>query len=711
MRLTLALLFAAATAHASVTGTVITDDGAPLAGARVRAFAREPFSATAARLLSSAPDPVAISTSESAADGRFTLDAKGNAAIDLVVDAAGREPAAFLIADGDDAGAIPLPALDKSTRRVRLTLDGKPLPNALVYLGHSLLVRTDAQGTFLHTSTAEPAYVIHPDASLSALVERNGEVQVRRGVAVRGRVVARDGTTPVAGATIVAGGWPMAKSGDDGSFAIAHASPKLRAIVAVSGSDAGSAPVDATKPVVIRLGTAASLSGSVTTKDHTPIAGATVMAINESDVASAITDAKGRYTIAPLPTAMYSMAAIHPSYINARVPELRVTPSATHAFTLTPRRGVRGVGVTEDPKPVAGAFVGGGLTANGLNHIAMTTPTGEFTVQYAANNAVFVEAWKAGYAVAISPPLTLEPGTTKSGVTLTLHPGFPRQVKVVDADKQPIANAAVDITTSSEANGRVVPVPCSLINRVQCRLTGADGTMQTRLAEGKYNVRVGGTDFIPKVLAAQELTPRTSPLVVTVERGAEVSGRVVFADGTPVADARVTTTGQTQFGPVITDANGAFTMKQLPRTPATLVAMVLDESTLRSAPVKATPPARDVTLTIPTPAHIEGRVIDRATLQPVTAFNVAVARRDMGMAPRGLDVTSADGTFSLKRVQPGSVELRVTAPGYVAGTVSDLVVEEGKALTGVEVKLDQGGRVVGHVTAAGSAAAGVRVRT
>src|SRR4051794_39035103 len=106
MRLTFALLFAAVTANAAVTGTVVTDDGAPLAGARVRAFAREPFSATAARLLSSAPDPAAIATTASAADGRFTLDAKGNAAIDVVVDAAGREPSAFSIADGDDAGAI-----------------------------------------------------------------------------------------------------------------------------------------------------------------------------------------------------------------------------------------------------------------------------------------------------------------------------------------------------------------------------------------------------------------------------------------------------------------------------------------------------------------------------------------------------------------------------------------------------------------------------
>jgi len=712
MRLTLALLFAAATAHASVTGTVITDDGAPLAGAHVRAFAREPFSATAARLLSIAPDPVPIATSESAADGRFTIDAKGNAAIDLVIDAAGREPSAFVMADGDDAGAIPLHALDKSSRRVRLTLDGKPLPNALVYLGHSLLVRSDAQGMFLHIGTGEPAFVIHSDLGVSPVMERNGEVQARRGVAVRGRVVGRDGTTPVAGATIVAGGWPMATSGDDGTFAIAHAPARLHALVAVSGSDAGFAALDPAKPALIRLGTAASLSGSVTTKDRTPIAGATVMLFNESDVASAVTDAKGHYTFAALPTAMYSPQVMHPSYANAAVPTLRVTPSTNYAFTLTPRARVRGLVLTEDRKPVAGAFVGGGLTANGVNHIAMTTPSGEFTVQYAANVAV-VEAWKVGYAVTASPPLTLTPGATKTGVTLTLHPGFPLQVKVIDVDKQPIANASVDISFQSDADGGrvVVPVPCSLIDRVKCRITGADGTMQTRLAEGKYNIHVGGAEFVPKTLAAQELTPRSSPLVITVEHGAEVSGRVVFADGTPVADARITTTGQMQFGPVVTDANGAFTMKQLPRTPATFVATVVDESTLRSAPVKATPPARDVTLTIPTPAHIEGRVIDRATSQPVTAFNVAVTRRDMGMGARGLDVTSADGAFTLKRVPPGSVELRVTAPGYVAGSVSDLIVEEGKALTGVEVKLDQGGRVVGHVTAGGSAAAGVRVRT
>jgi protocatechuate 3,4-dioxygenase beta subunit len=707
----LLLLLSAATASAAVTGTVVGDDGAPLAGARVRAFAREPFSATAARLLSSSPDPVPIATSESAADGRFSIDAKGNATIDVVVDAAGREPAALYAADGDDAGAISLSPASKA-RRVRVVADGKPVANALLYLGHSLLVRSDAQGNVVRTSTGEAGFIVHPDYGVGIIVERNGEVQLRRGTALRGRVVGRDGTTPVAGAIIVAGGWPMARSGDDGTFTIAHAPARLHALVAVSGNDAGSAAVDGAKPTQIRLGTAASLSGTVTAKGQTPLAGATVSISGEGMFDSAVTDAKGHYAMPALPVETYIAQAIHPAYVNARVGDVRATPTATRAFALQPRSRVRGIVLTEDKKPAAGAFVGGGLTRSGMNPIAMTTPAGEFTLRLPDTGRLFVEAWKSGYAVAVSPSFTLQPGETKSGVTLTLQRGFPLQVKVVDRDRTPVANATVDIDRSAVADANdVVPIPCSVIDRLKCRLTGADGVMETRLGEGKYIVRVGGADFIAKILPEQPLTARSSPLVVTVERGAEVRGRVVFADGTPVADARVGPLGSVVGGAAVSDANGTFTLKQLPRTPETLVATVIDESPLRSAPVKVTPPARDVTLTIPTPSRLEGRVIDRATSQPVTSFTVLAMRRDPGTASRGLDVNDPNGAFVLKRVQPGALELRVTAPGYVGATVSDLLVEEGRTLTGVEVKLDLGARVVGHVTAGGSAAAGVHVRT
>jgi 5-hydroxyisourate hydrolase-like protein (transthyretin family) len=707
----LLLLLSAATASAAVTGTVVADDGAPLAGARVRAFAREPFSATAARLLSSSPDPVPIATAESAADGRFSIDVKGNATIDIVVDAAGREPAALYAADGDDAGAISLSAASKA-RRVRVVADGKPVANALLYLGHSLLVRSDAQGNVVRTTTGEAGFIVHPDYGVGIIVERNGEVQLRRGTALRGRVVARDGTTPVAGATIVAGGWPMARSGDDGSFTIAHAPLRLHALVAVSGNDAGGAAVDGAKPTQIRLGTAASLSGTVTGKGQTPVAGATVSVSSEGQFDSAVTDAKGRYAMPALPAETYAAQAIHPGYVNARVAEVRAAPAATRAFALQPRSSVRGVVLNEDNKPAAGAFVAGGRF--GISPIAMTTPAGEFTVRLADTGRVFVEAWKSGYAVAFSPSFTLQPGETKSGVTLTLQRGFPLRVKVVDRDKAPVANAAVDVSLAAAADGSdIVPVPCSVVDRVKCRLTGADGVMETRLGEGKYSVRVVGADFIAKVLPEQALTARSSPLVVTVERGAEVSGRVVFADGTPVADARVgpLNRGSVVFSDVVSDANGAFTLKQLPRTPETFVATVTDDSPLRSAPVKVTPPAHDVTLTIPTPSRLEGRVIDRVTSQPIASFTVTALRREASGPSRAVDVNDPNGVFVLKRVQPGALELRVTAPGYVGATVSDLLVEEGRALTGVEVKLDLGARVTGHVTAGGSAAAGVHVRT
>ncbi|HEV2722023.1 MAG TPA: hypothetical protein VG323_18530, partial [Thermoanaerobaculia bacterium] len=157
------LLLAALPASAAVTGTVVTGDGDPLAGARVRAFAREPFSAVAARLLSSTPEATPIATTETAADGRFSLDTKGNAAIDIVVDAAGREPYALYAAGGEDVGAIPLASAGKG-RRIRVKgADGKPLANALVYLGHALLARTDADGKFARAFTGEAAFIIHPD--------------------------------------------------------------------------------------------------------------------------------------------------------------------------------------------------------------------------------------------------------------------------------------------------------------------------------------------------------------------------------------------------------------------------------------------------------------------------------------------------------------------------------------------------------------------
>lgn len=706
----LLLFFSAISLNAAVTGTVVTADGAPVAGARVRAYAREPFSVTAARLLSATPDPTPLAAAETNAEGRFSVDAKGNATVDVVVDAAGKVPAALFAADGDDAGAVILRDADKA-RRVKVTAAGKPLPNALLYLGHSLLVRTGADGMYDAAGTGEAPYVIHPDYGPYVAMERDGVVEVRRGNAMKGRVVARDGKTPVANATIYAGGWPLAQSGADGSFAIAHAPAPTAALLAVSGNDAGAASADAAKPVEIRLGTAASIGGSVTAVNGGPaIAGATIQLMRQGEIYSAISDAKGKYTIAALPPGQYSAQGYHPGYVPARVQQLRAGAASTESFALRARSGVRGIVLGEDKKPAAGVFVGPPFGAV-AGSVVITPASGEFSIRFGtATTLPVVMASKNGYAPAVLPVPNLAPGEIKSGVTLTLQRGFPLQIKVVDPGHAPVANASVDILATVGAPPAVssYPIPCSVADRGRCRPTGSDGTIETRLAEGKYDLRVSG-DFMPKMLREQALSARSSPLVVTVERGADVSGRVLYGDGTPAAEVRVSTMSPMTMGSgTVTDANGAFTLKQLPRSALSLFASTDDQIPVRSAPLNVTPPATNVTLTIPTPARVEGRVIDRATSQPVTSFAITTQRRGPGSGGRA-EFTSDDGTFVLKHVQPGVFELRVTAPGYVSGSVADLSVDEGKALTGVEVKLDRGARITGHVTGAGSIVGGVRV--
>jgi len=60
--------------------------------------------------------------------------------------------------------------------------------------------------------------------------------------------------------------------------------------------------------------------------------------------------------------------------------------------------------------------------------------------------------------------------------------------------------------------------------------------------------------------------------------------------------------------------------------------------------------------------------------------------------------TSDDGTFSIDGVPPGTHTLAVSAPGYVMARVPNVTTENGKNVEVIEVELDGGVRVSGHVT-------------
>jgi len=73
--------------------------------------------------------------------------------------------------------------------------------------------------------------------------------------------------------------------------------------------------------------------------------------------------------------------------------------------------------------------------------------------------------------------------------------------------------------------------------------------------------------------------------------------------------------------------------------------------------------------------------------------------------------TTDDGTFTLDNVPSGPTQLVVSAPGYTTAKVPGINVEDGKTVENVEVSLDTGVRLTGHVTApAGTPISGAFIR-
>ena len=102
----LALLFAAAVpSTAAITGYVMSSDGQPIAAAKVEVFSLEPLEAARARLLSSAPERVALKTAETDSKGKFTLESPKDPVVQLRVSAKGYAPASSSRSMRIDSGA------------------------------------------------------------------------------------------------------------------------------------------------------------------------------------------------------------------------------------------------------------------------------------------------------------------------------------------------------------------------------------------------------------------------------------------------------------------------------------------------------------------------------------------------------------------------------------------------------------------------------
>jgi 5-hydroxyisourate hydrolase-like protein (transthyretin family) len=699
--------------HAAITGTVIDTDAKAVAGAAVRAYAAEDSAALRARVLAGKIEREPLAATQTAETGTFSLDVKGAAAIDVVIDDPSHARVTVASVDGDDLGVVVLGP--RPSRTLRVTSGGKPVANAIVVSGVDVL-RTNAAGE-VPAPFNTTAYAVHPDYAITRHSGINGlEVKLVRGIAVRGRVV--NGSGPVAHAIVSINGWPLAESADDGTFSIAHAPDQWQSISAVRGAEAGTAMRPKTGNAEIRIAPAATFAGTVRDTGRGGAVAGARMTISTPDDESmiAVTDAKGAFTFGPLLPRAYQIGGLHPAYAiesaSVTLPATRTRAFAAQAFARA-----KGRVIDEERKPVAAALVSGTGNNSARGRTAVTDAKGEFAVRVTPGTPFPLPllASKRDYVAATSAASIWKAGEVKENIVITLAHGFLAPVRVVDRQRQPVPNALVNVSKfGDQGSPRSTAVGCADPSRPDCHRTGADGLVTFRTTEGRHEVTVFGEDVSPVRLPNQTLNARSAAVVVTVDRGVEISGRVVRPDGTPVADATVATPTPLMTRTAPTGADGSFTLAGVASGPQVLTAHSSDGN-LSSPPVPVTAPAKNVTITIPRGARIEGRVLDRATQQPVTDFAVNLPSAKQFQFPAeprntGKTIHADDGHYAIDNVPPGAVQIYVTAMGYVTGSRGDITAEDGKTVSGIDIQLDRGATISGRVTAGGAPVAGADVR-
>ncbi|MEO8382730.1 MAG: carboxypeptidase regulatory-like domain-containing protein [Acidobacteriota bacterium] len=718
---------------AAITGTVMTADGQPLAGARVTLHVLQSPEARREQLLSATPLRVPLSAADTDARGNFSLPSPKEPVVDLRIDLRGYAPEVRRVEREEEAGAIALAKRDMKSGLI--TAAGKPVSGATVvisYGGVDYTVVTDDKGRYEAPDTKRIAgiAVIHPDHAIDEERFMNPNTPVSElnrtlvaGTPLSGHTVAADGKSPVAKATIALDGWPLASSGDDGSFTIAHMPARWGSLTATKEQLLGTRAFPAAKNLSIRMEKAATVSGRVLdAKTKVPVPGVTLQlfvprrAMAGESAPSAITDAKGAYTIVAAPGS-YMFIASHPAY-DASPADVSLTPGqqAVKDLTLTQLARVSGNVVDEDKRPVVASTVAvveepfNGMPPmrmmRGTESGTVSGPDGRFSLRVSGDSDLRLRAVKKGLPAARSETIHVAAGERKGGVVLTIPTGVAVTGHVKDAHGDPLPGVAVSATeTPTGGNGMMFRrmVMSGFLDQGEEDVvrTAADGSFTIRVKEGTYDFSFKREGYAPKDVRAQNITPAGGVTIeTTLDPAVEIAGRITRG-GTGVPDVSISALGldlNATSGP-----DGSFTLSGL--TPGSVRLFLRKENDLVQEMRTFTAPARDVVIELPVGGTVRGRVVEKGTRKPVTSFTAGVSTSSSGggmvrMSPPMLrSFTSDDGSFTLEHVPTGAMTVVASAPGFAAARTS-VDVQEGKTAPDVVVELEAGVRLIGRVTTA-----------
>lgn len=713
---------------AAIRGSVIDLDGKAISGAKVAAYSLETPSMKKIRLLSDEPARKELVSAISGSDGSFSLDVKDVPFVHVQVTREGFAPAGREVPrEFDMSGVLLRPA---AASKGKATKGGKPLADAFIRLSSpetTFETRTDAEGNFV---APDPAKWL-PRVSIVDRTDRTFwsapraattlRVDVPVSLVVKGTVVGIDGKTGVDGAEILVDDFVAGKSGADGTFSV-KAGADWRDLTARNGRlIATLARATFRNGSTLHVIEASEVTVALRSRNKAVPAGIVNVdpVTNEGTQLVGIADEKGNASFL-VPPSRYRIYGVVPGAESDRA-EITTARAEKLQKTLNvrPLAYANGFVVDERGRAVGAARVmttsAGSPNSFMRPDAVMSGADGRFSAPATdSERELEVLAAHRSYPEARSTRFRLS-GGRKDGVKVVMPAGLSIHGSVVDMAGKPVADVAVNHFAANDQ--RSMFAGRSPLDQVR---TDAAGKFVVVLGAGTYNFHFIKEGYGTETIRSFSVNKESEPIRVQLSPGVEITGRVLRG-GNPLPDVRVSTTGGGPMGPPpvarieAENADGTFSVKDLKPGPIHLFFSSRDQSVQVRRTLEA--PARDIVVEVPVGARISGRVVDKETKSPIRDFQAGISgvRSAGGMMTVGpallRSFSDDEGRFVLENVRPGAAELEVRAAGYAVAKVPGLTLEDGKEVTGIEVFVDRGTRLVGKVTGAdGLAVEGASVR-
>ncbi len=374
------------------------------------------------------------------------------------------------------------------------------------------------------------------------------------------------------------------------------------------------------------------LEGIVLDRGEHPVGGVRVTLAGARET---ITEADGSFAFEHLAAGSYVVAAeLAGAYAEERDAKLTAT---SDPVTLTLRGGAQlivHVVAAESGAPIANAKV------ETSDRAGLTDPTGTVALRALDTGSTRIEVAAPGRA-AVTQFVSSDDPELAIERTVELAQGAALAGVVLDELGKPLANAAVNVDTITGSWHAWVT-------------TDDDGRWSiAAVAGGKHAIQAVATHHISaaEVVVETDGANARTDVVVRVDRGGTISGKVVDRRGQPVVDADVVT----GFGHAKTDAAGAFLVDGIPPGDYAVSATT---ATRGSAEHKLTLGAGDAAVIelVLGDGSIAGRVVDDAGRPVADASLRAKHARNEHLYFASSD---DDGKFDFGGMEPGDYKVTI----------------------------------------------------